>query len=65
MTDKTIVYDLKTYSGQGGSPIIKKEGSSYYLVGIHQKKKALSKKNNGIRLNAMAKDQIKIWISQN
>ena len=46
-----ISYQIQTFSGQSGSPIIKQDGMNFFVIGLHLKKKALGKKNKGVRMN--------------
>ena len=48
--EENFTYNMKTFMGQEGSPLFKRDSDNIWLVGIHQKKKALGKKSIGTRI---------------
>ena len=64
LDDDFLYYQIPTFKGQSGSPILKTEGEDVYIVGIHIKGIKEIGRNIGVRFTEKRRRKINEWVGE-
>ena len=65
-TESFLFYEITCQNGLSGSPIIRRDKSREYVIGVHVAGTAIEKslKNGGVRLNREKRRMINEWVGE-